>query len=319
MASSSPPSVSSTAGEIEQDRPLPGPAPRRRVLLVANANASGLARHPELFEAAGRLLALAGADVEARLTTSLVELEELLRAHPERRLVLLGGDGTAHAVVNLSGPRREIALLPVGGANNIAGSVGIPLDLRAAAELAVRGVARPLDVIAATSDGRRYLAVEGVSVGLLALARAGYRARNSADLAVAARAGLAALRRFDPFCVAVESRQAGERLRVGQLFVANLPLYSFGLRVAPLADPWDGLLDLTAIEARNRLSLLVTLARLRRRPERSCPGYRCWRESSVRIDTGGRSPVIADSKNLGPGPVELSVVRGAFELVVPAG
>ena len=104
-------------------------------------------------------------------------------------------------------------------------------------------------------------------------------------------------------------------MRVGQLFVANLPLYSYGLRVAPTADPTDGLLDLTAIRARSRPSLVMALARLRRRPEQSCPGYRCWREKKVRIATGGRSPIIADSTNLGSGPVELGIEPAALEVV----
>jgi diacylglycerol kinase (ATP) len=189
--------------------------------------------------------------------------------------------------------------------------------LSEAAELAVNGRARPLDVIVATSGDRRYVAVEGISVGFLALARAGYHGRNSADLVAGIRAGASALRSFDPLCVSVEAEEA-ERMRVGQLFVANLPLYSYGLRVAPLADPADGLLDLTAIDARNRFSLLLALARLRKRPEQSCPGYRCWRERRVRIATSRRSPIIADSTDLGVGPVDLVVEPAALSVVAPA-
>lgn len=289
----------------------------RRLLLIANANASGFGGREETLDRASGLLRAAGGLVEARLTRSVEELGELLRAEPGRRLVLLGGDGTLHAVANLAGPKPEIALLPAGKANNIATSLGIPSDLAAAAELAVRGGARPFDLIAAVSAERRYLVVEGVSVGFLAIARAGYKGQNSGDLVAGVRAGLAALRSFDPFCVEVETDGAAERMRVSQLFVANLPLYSYGLRVAPLADPTDGLLDLTAIEARNRPSLVVTLARLRKRPERSCPGYRCWRARRVRISTAGRSPIIADSTNLGAGPVELELAPAALAIVAP--
>jgi diacylglycerol kinase (ATP) len=304
-------------GEVERDPPVSPPRCAPRLLLVANGNASGLGRQRQTLDRAASLLRSAGGVVEARLTSSIDELDELVRAGPERRLVLLGGDGTLHAVANLPGPKPEIALLPAGKANNIARSLGVPAELPAAAELAVNGHTRPLDVIVATSDERRHVAVEGVSVGFLALARAGYRGRNSADLVAGVRAGAAALRAFDPLCVSVEAEGAGERLRVGQLFVANLPLYSYGLRVAPMADPADGLLDLTAIEARNRLSLLLTLARLRRRPEQSCPGYRCWRERRVRIATSETSPIIADSTNLGVGPVELAVEPAALAVVAP--
>lgn len=301
----------------------PGPAAfsarhGRRLLLVANANASGLGGPGETLEHVSGLLRAAGGLVEARLTSSVEELGELIGAEPERRIVLLGGDGTLHAVANLPGPKPEIALLPAGKANNIARSLGVPAELPAAAELAVNGSARPLDVIVATSSEHRYVAVEGISVGFLALARASYHGRNSADLVAGVRAGALALRRFDPLCVSVEAEGADERLRVGQLFVANLPLYSYGLRVAPLADPADGLFDLTAIEASNRFSLLVTLARLRKRPEQSCPGFRCWQERRVRIATSETSPIIADSTDLGVGPVELAIEPAALSIIAPA-
>ena len=298
----------------EQDPASPREQPRR-LLLVANANASGFGGRPETVERVSGLLQEAGGVVEAQLTRSVEELGDLIRAEPERRLVLLGGDGTLHAVANLPGPKPEIALIPAGKANNIATSLGIPVELPEAAELAVRGSAHPIDLIAATTNGRRYLAVEGASVGFLAIARSGYRGRNSADFLAGIRAGIAALTKFDPLCVEVEAHGDSERMRVGQLFVANLPLYSYGLRVAPTADPTDGLLDLTAIRARSRPSLVMALARLRRRPEQSCPGYRCWREKKVRIATGGRSPIIADSTNLGSGPVELGIEPAALEVV----
>jgi diacylglycerol kinase (ATP) len=285
--------------------------------LVANPNASGLVSAPEKIDAARRLLERAGASVEERLTESVEEMEAALASDGDRRVALLGGDGTLHAAANAPGPKPELALLPAGGANNVARSLGIPLDLPSAAAVAVDGAARPLDGIQAKNDGRRYIAVEGISVGFLAVARSQYHAKNSKDVRAAVRAGAAALRSFHPYCVRVEGRTGVERMQVSQLFVANLPLYAFGLRVAPLADPADGFADLTAIEAKTRPQLLAALVRLRRRPEVSCPGYRCWREHAVRVSAGDRSPVIADSTDLGYGDVELTVERGILNVVLP--
>lgn len=182
----------------------------------------------------------------------------------------------------------------------------------------MNGVARPLDLIEARTDDRRYLAVEGVSVGFLALARARYRSRNSADVSAALASGLAALARFRPFCVALESDDAAEVTAISQLFVANLPRYGFGLHVAPEADAADGFLDLVVIDAAGRLSVPAMLARLRRGSHVGRPDARVWRARRVRIATGGRSPVIADSTNLGSGPVDLQVLPGALKLVLPA-
>jgi diacylglycerol kinase (ATP) len=282
--------------------------------VVANANASGLVRRPELVTDAVGLLRSLGARAEAHVTGTLDELADTL-AGAERRVVLLGGDGSLHAAANLPGRKPELALLPAGRANNVAHALGVPIDLGAAARLAVEGGARPLDLIAAQTATRSHLAVEGVSVGFHALARANYRADNSADLVAGVRAGVGALARFRPLVVGLDVDGEPEVLRIGQLFAANLPLFGFRLRVAPGADPEDGQLDLVTLEAGNRRELLSLLPHLRHGTHVGRPGVRHVRARSVRIATGGHSPVIADTTNLGTDTVELTVVPAALAVV----
>jgi diacylglycerol kinase (ATP) len=308
------------AHALSELRPAPlAPARRLRslsphVLLVANANASGIVRNPEIVEGAGRLLRAAGARVEIQLTSSLDELGALLPA-AERRVVLLGGDGSLHGAANVFGPKPELAILPAGGANNVARSLGIPSDLAAAARLAVSGQARALDLIAARNATQQYLVVEGVSVGFHALARADYHGTNSADLVAGVRAGIGALARFQPITVGLEADGEFRVLRIGQLFAANLPFFGPGLQVAPAADPADGRLDVVAIDVQTRTSLVSTLRRLRRGAHLALPGVTRLSAKSIRIATGGRSPIIADTTNLGTGTVELTVVPAALEIV----
>jgi diacylglycerol kinase (ATP) len=284
------------------------------LLLVANANASGIVRRPELVGGAASLLRGAGARVEPLLTSSPDELRAVLAA-AERRVVLLGGDGSLHAAANVPGAKPELALLPAGRANNVARSLGVPLDLRAAARLAVAGRAQALDAIAARTPATRYLAVEGVSVGFHAQARAGYRGTNSANVGAAAKTGVRALARFRPVTLGLDVDGAARSVRVAQLFVVNTPLVGPGLRVAPGADPGDGRLDLVTLEAESRPALLALIPHLRRGTHLGRPGVRHVRAARIRIATGGRSPVIADTTDLGPGMVELTVERGAIAVV----
>lgn len=308
-----------TFPQLRPSPPVAATRPRLRslsahVLLVANANASGIVRRPELVDGARQLLRATGARVEARLTSSRDELALLLPS-ADRRVVLLGGDGSLHAAANLPGPKPELALIPAGKANNVARSLGIPTDIEAAARLAVTGAARPVDAIAAVSGERSYLVVEGVSVGFHAIARSGYSAANSADTLAGIKVGLGALAHFGPLTLAVERDGALEVLRTAQLFAVNFPLYGPGLQVAPDADVADGLLDLVTIEASGRAELIRLLAHVRRGTHLDEPGVRHVRARRLRIATGGRSPVIADTTNLGTGTVELTVVPGALNLV----
>jgi diacylglycerol kinase (ATP) len=289
----------------------------RDLVLVANGSASGLGRSRAVLEDARRALALRGSRVDPILTESVAELSAAWPSFEDRRIVLLGGDGTLHAAANLLPTRPEFALLPAGRANNVARALGIPLDLAAAAELAITGSARPVDLISATNGTRSYLAVEGVSVGLHALARAGYRAPNSADVGAAVQSGISAARRFHGVTLCVSSDGATEMVTVGQLFVANLSLYAFGLRVAPAARSDDGLLDVVALPWEGRARILPMIVRLRRGTHIEQRGTRTWTARRVRIATRGQSPVIADTTNLGTGPVTLEVVPGALSVVRP--
>lgn len=303
------------------ERPWRAQQPRRlrslapHLLLVANARASGVQANPELVDIAERILRAAGGRVEARRTSSLDELADAL-VPDGRRVVLLGGDGSLHAAANLPGPKPELALVPAGKANNVATALGIPRDVEGAARLAVTGAARAVDALAVeTRDGRRHLAVEGLSVGFHALARSEYRAENSADTLAGIKAGVGALARFDSMTLAVEHDGSLEVLRAAQLFVVNFPLFGPGLRVAPGADPGDGFADLVALEADSRHELLALVPHLRAGTHLGRAGVRHLRARTVRISSGGRSPFIADTTNLGTGPIRLAVEPGALQLV----
>jgi diacylglycerol kinase (ATP) len=282
--------------------------------MVANANATRIVRNPELVDGAHRLLRATGARVDLHVTSTTEELGDVL-SEAGRRIVLLGGDGSVHAAANVTGPKPELALLPAGGANNVARSLGIPTDLSAAARLAVAGHARSLDLIAARTATRRHLVVEGVSAGFHALARADYRGTNSSDLGAAVRAGIGAVARFKPLVVGLEIDGEFQVVRIGQLFAANLPLFGPGLHVAPGADPADGLMDVVTLDVPGRRSLLPLASQLRRGDHVGRPGVSRVTARRIRIATGGRSPIIADTTNLGSGTVELSVVPRALQIV----
>ena len=285
------------------------------VILVVNAHASGV--RPDVVAGVEAELARWGASGRTLLTESPDEWVEALDGDTDRRVVLLGGDGTLHAAANVHGPQPELALIPAGRANNVARSLGIPLAPRTAARFAVEGRAKPIDAIEAVTPSGRYVAVEGVSVGFLSQARSRYHETNSGHVGSALAAGAQALARFHPFRVRVTCNTSIEELALVQLFVANLPLYGFGLQVAPGADATDRLLDIVAIEGRRRSNLLPMIARLRRGTELERTETHQWRAERVRIDTHGAVPLIADSFDLGAGPVDFSVLPGALALVRP--
>jgi diacylglycerol kinase (ATP) len=313
-------STASTAYAVSpaavQRRRSPAPIGGPNLLLVANGNASGVNGHADIVARVAALLRGRGARVDWAWTTSPAEFDALV-SEEERRIVLLGGDGTLHAVANVHGHTPEVALLPLGRANNVARALRVPFDLAAATALAVDGDAHPVDGIALDAPGLAMTAVEGVSIGFHAQARARYRAVNSADTVAGVAAALGALARFEPVVVALDVDGTLEVRRVGQLFVANFPFFGPGLPVAPGADPTDGALELVEIEADGRFSLAARLARLRRGTHLRDNGVRARSARRLRIAICGRSPVVADTTVFRSSPVELAVRPHAIQLVAP--
>src|SRR5918997_6844225 len=249
---------------VDRRRPATLTVVGREVELVVNARASGNSGG-DLLAGATAVLRDAGARVRSHLTADEGELAAVVRAAEDRRVVLVGGDGTVHALANMTLPVLPgAALLPAGRANNIARALGIPVDWAQAARLAVRGRPAPVDALHVVTPQRSLYAVEGVSAGFHEAARHRYNGTNSADLAAGVRALAAELHAFRPR--PVDLRVDGAPLFAGpaaQVFLSNLPFFGFGFRVDPLADPADGRLEAIVMEADTRRGIVSLLAAAR--------------------------------------------------------
>jgi diacylglycerol kinase (ATP) len=289
------------------------PKPAAPVLVLVNPRASGLKDPERVFADVLTRLRWAGVRAEGRLTAGVSELREAL-AGRAARIVLVGGDGSVQAALNAGGALPEVALVPAGRANNIARALGIPRDVGAAVGLAATRPARPIDVLRVTSGSRVLYAVEGVSAGFQAEARAGYASPDSADLLAGARALAGALGRYRPYRVelSVDGRRAfsGD---AAQVFISNLPLFGFGFRVDPIARVADGRAEAIVVEAGSRLALARLLASAYRGRHLSREGVHVSGARSALLESP--LPLVCDSTVLGAGTAEVTVEQGRLGIV----
>jgi diacylglycerol kinase (ATP) len=303
----------------------PAPRPRRapltlvrgEVQLVVNGRASGADGSAEVVDRATAALQDAGARVHALVTSDEDELAAAVRDADDRRVVLVGGDGTVHALANLDvAALPPAALLPAGRANNIAHALGIPVDWRAAAELAVRGRAAGVDVLEVVTPERRLFAVEGVSGGFHAAARHRYTGENSADLTAGVKALVAELVAFRPH--RVDLRTDGAPAFDGpaaQVFLSNLPLFGFGFNVNPLGDPADGRLDAIVLETATRRGVARLLSAARHGTHLGREGVNWSRATRAHLEAP--IPLVADAQPLGVTTATVTVAQGRLRLVAP--
>jgi diacylglycerol kinase family enzyme len=116
-----------------------------------------------------------GAEVTVAATAGEDELLEAVSGFGDRRPVVIGGDGSVHAAVralDTAGaldPGTPVGIIPRGTGNDLARTLGLPLDPAEAAAAVLTGAPRPLDLVRDDAGG---LVVNAVHVGMGALAGA---------------------------------------------------------------------------------------------------------------------------------------------------
>lgn len=171
------------------------------------------------------------------------------------RLVVVGGDGTLlHVGEALAGSDCALGIIPAGTGNDLARSLGIPTDVDSAAEAAVEGAVRSIDI--GRIDGRIYLTVAGAGFHGAVASYVADRLRVVRGPLAYPYAVLRTLASYEPptFRVRYDGGSFGGRAWL--VVLANSPTFGGGMRIAPHAELDDGLLDLVIVKNVPRATFL---------------------------------------------------------------
>jgi diacylglycerol kinase (ATP) len=257
-----------------------------RLLVVLNPHAGG-GRGAAALRRAEIVLRSAGCTLQVLATQRPGHARELLATAPASVLgggcdgvVVVGGDGTLHEVVNGLMERRAagrgeasppIGLVPAGSGNSLAADLGLS-DAEDAARRIVAGGVQPLDVMelrldeapAARPAARRTLYAFNI-VGWGLAADAGARAESLRWLGPRryALANVLELlrRRVRPARLRLLTERSEEVLegRYVMALACNTQHTGRGLRLAPRAQLDDGLMDLLVVPEMSRRRLIALM------------------------------------------------------------
>lgn len=297
-----------------------------RALVFVNFTAGG-GRARSCLQQIQELFISLEISVQFAATNSAEELESAAKhaiSQGKRVLFAMGGDGTFQALANASfGTGVLLGVLPAGGGNDFAAALGIPRDPVKAAAAVLRGRPRRVDLVSArTADGRTRFYVGGGGVGLDAeaarYASGVYRCfPGRLRYIVAALRALAGYKAFEVRMEFPGSEQNPVAARILLAGALNTPTYGAGLRLAPGAIVDDGLLHVFLVEDLSTLSALKLLPRLVARGELRTPRIKRWQVKRVRISADRPCLFHGDGEILGPAPVEIEVIPGAVQVLVP--
>jgi len=298
-------------------------AKRRLVTVVCNERSGGGRAGRVLPKVVRRLQeGLADAELHVVISTSYEQARDLTRAaalaaRPGDVVAVMGGDGMAHLGLNAcAGTEATLAVIPAGTGNDFARGAGIPRAIPAAVEALVRGRTRRLDLTRLTN------AVGSYYVG--AVVSSGYDARvNRATNDIRLRFGplsygyiaLRELANFEPLTYRLVVDGQPRELRAMMVAVANMGVFGGGMKIAPDADPSDGVMDITLIHEASRAKLLRLLPQVYTGGFIKDPVVELLRARRVEIDGDGLF-LMGDGEELGEVPAVAECVPGVLSVVV---
>ncbi|HTM57824.1 MAG TPA: diacylglycerol kinase family protein [Candidatus Udaeobacter sp.] len=216
----------------------------------------------------------------------------------ERLVVVAAGDGTVEDVASeLVGSATAIGIVPIGTYNNLARSLGVPIDIDEACALIAMGTVRHIDVgrvfSSETTEPSYFL--EGAGLGLTALAAAAGQAIEKHRW----RMIPGAVRKlFDskPGTIRIEMDGTAIEANSNIVTVSNSPMMGSNLLVAPDARMDDGWLDIVVYDGMSDAALVQHFAAASSGSPEKLKTYRARR---VRIVSDERVPASADKDPAG--------------------
>ena len=300
-----------------------------RVFLVnpASANGSTGRRWPDVARRA-TALGLDGETLLSERPGHLAELAAMAAAEGATEIVVVGGDGSVHEVVDglaraEACERVELAMIPFGTGRDFARSLRIPRRVDDALAVARDGRVRTVDLGRAT-----YSISNGEAVAYFAnFAGAGISGAiadraNRTTKALGGRlsfiwATLAVFSRWQPTEMTIEIDGDRRQVLLLEALAMNGDYTAGGMWVAPEASLEDGTFDVVLIGNFSKAEFTTTFPKIYRGTHVSHAKVEIVRARELRVDAPSPLPIVLDGEQPGTTPVRFEVVPRALRVRVP--
>lgn len=302
------------------ERPSPDTASRparRRALLLINPKAR---RGTMALDGIVERLGKGGIDVTVEPFSALPELaRDIVRLREKADCIIVcGGDGTvssgAMAVMESGLP---MGILPLGTANDLARTLGIPIDIDGAVDLIIGGYERRIDLGSVNGHAFFNVASIGLSTDLAKGLRPELKRRwGRLGYAIAAMRVLSKAR---PFTAWITEKSRTVKVKTFQIAVGNGRHYGGGNVVEASAAIDDGYLDLYSLEMSNVFKLALMLRSFRSGTHGAWSEVRTARCVEFHVRTRRAQPINTDGEIVTATPATFRVHPEAIAVYAPPG
>jgi diacylglycerol kinase (ATP) len=288
---------------------------RRRALLLVNAKSRQGAAH---LQTAQESLEAHGIAPVHRDCGTRDELARLIVEHREEvdLVAVGGGDGTMNAAApGLLKTGLPLGVLPMGTANDLARTLGIPADIDAAARIIAAGQTRRIDL--GEVNGQPFFNVASIGLSAELAQRLTRDIKSRFGRLGYAFVAMRVLTRARPFRAVIASDEGSARVATLQIAVGNGRFYGGGNAVEKTAAIDDQHLDLYSLELRRAWKLALMARSFRYGEHGAWDEVRAIRAKEFDIRTRRPRPVNADGEIVTRTPAHFTIRENAIEVFTP--
>ena len=253
----------------------------------------------------------------------LTDLDEVSRLTADyhsrgrlRALIGSGGDGTAAEMANRAPQGVPLCIYPAGNENLLARYLGLEKSPEQIARLVARGRVARFDAMRA--DSRLFLLMLGAGFDAEVCRRLEEWRTGHVRSRHYIKPICSTLRRYKypPIRIVSDELPEGE-IEVRWAFASNFPCYGGGLRIAPEANPSDGMVDLCTFSRKGLVPGLFFASSVMMRRHHKLRGCENTKIKKFRMESDGEVPFQLDGDYRGFLPVEIEILPGALNIMMP--
>ncbi|BAZ01409.1 diacylglycerol kinase catalytic region [Tolypothrix tenuis PCC 7101] len=286
-----------------------------RALLLVNHHArQGQKRLKEAIQCLKEL----DLDLIEESTENPQRLTEIIQRYQNQvdLVIIGGGDGTLNAAVDgLVDTQLPLGILPLGTANDLARTLGIPNSLSEACKIIAAGEQRRIDL--GWVNGKHFFNVASMGLSVKITERLTKEAKRRWGVFAYVATALQVIWESRPFSAEIRMNGESISVRTVQIAVGNGRYYGGGMAVVHDATIDDQRLDLYSLEIKNWWQIILLLPSMRQGKHIKWREVRAYQGQEMEVYTRKPRPINTDGEITTYTPAHFHVIPKAVSVFVP--
>lgn len=251
-------------------------------------------------------------------TSKPQHLPDIVRRYRDRvdLVIIGGGDGTLNAAVEgLIETQLPLGILPLGTANDLARTLGIPPTIPEACQIIATGQIQRIDL--GWVNGKHFFNVASMGLSVQIAQQLTKEVKRRWGVFAYAATALRALGQARPFWAEIRQENESIRVKTVQIAVGNGRFYGGGMVVADNATINDQRLDLYSLEIQHWWEMLLLLPAMRQGQQAKWANVRALRGREFEVTTLKPLAINTDGEIATRSPAKFRLIPQALPVIVP--